>query len=224
MIPLICNSESGEMVMKVLIIGANGNTGFRLTKILAGGAHDPVAMIRHPDQRSRFDEIGVPAVLGDLEYPVDHAVKGCDAVMFAAGSGGHTGKDKTVLVDQLGAIRSVVAARVHGCKRVVILSSINADIESRSKIAHYHRAKGYADDFIRRQDDLGWTIVRPGRLHDDDSPGTGAFLRETSGTFHTSRQLLAEVMAACLDESATERRVFGLADGDTPVAQGLREL
>lgn len=210
--------------MKVLILGANGNTGFRLTKILAEGPHDPVAMIRDPDQRPRFDDLGVPTVPGDLEYPIDHAVKGCDAVIFAAGSGGKTGKDKTVLVDQLGAIRSVVAAQVHGCSRYIMLSSINADIESESKIAHYHRAKGYADDFILRQDGLGWTIVRPGGLHDNPSPGTAEFLQETAGSFRTSRETLAMVMAACLDESATERKLFGLADGGTPINAGLRRL
>lgn len=210
--------------MHVLLIGANGNTGFRLATLLAAGPHDPVAMIRNPEQRSRFDEIGVPTVLGDLEYPIDHAVRGRDAVIFAAGSGGKTGQDKTVLVDQLGAIRSMVAAQVHGCSRYIMLSAMNADIESDSRIAHYHRAKGYADDFIRRQDNIGWTIVRPGGLHDDDSPGTAEFLSDTTGSCNTSRQTLAEVLAACLDEPATEQKIFGLADGDTPIAEGLRNV
>ena len=86
--------------MKVLVIGANGNTATRLVGRLARGPHNPLAMIRNPDQRGKFDEMGVPTVLADLEYPIDHAVRGCDAVIFAAGSGGHTGKDKTVLVDR----------------------------------------------------------------------------------------------------------------------------
>ena len=97
--------------MKILVIGANGNTATRLVRRLAQGPHDPVAMIRDPAQRAKFDALGVPTVLGDLEYPIDHAVSGADAIVFAAGSGGHTGKDKTVLVDYLGAIRSMVAAQ-----------------------------------------------------------------------------------------------------------------
>ena len=84
--------------MRVLVIGANGNTATRMLRRLAGSAHDPVAMIRNPEQRAKFDALGVPTVLADLEYPIDHAVSGCDAVIFAAGSGGHTSKDKTVLV------------------------------------------------------------------------------------------------------------------------------
>ena len=88
--------------MKVLVIGANGNTGTRVIRRLAMGSHEPVAMIRNPAHREKFDSLGVPTVLADLEYPIDHAVQGCDAIIFAAGSGGKTGKDKTVLIDHIG--------------------------------------------------------------------------------------------------------------------------
>jgi len=134
--------------VKVLVIGANGNTAGRLVRILAEGPHDPVAMIRNPDQRGQFDALGVASVLGDLEYPVDHVVRDHDAIIFAAGSGGKTGKDKTVLVDHLGAIRSMVSAQVNGVQRYIMLSSINNDVNSRSPIAHYHKAKAHADNFL----------------------------------------------------------------------------
>ena len=71
--------------MKVLVIGANGNTGTRVIRRLANGPHDPVAMIRNPADRAKFDSLGVPTILADLEYPIDHAVQGCDAIIFAAG-------------------------------------------------------------------------------------------------------------------------------------------
>jgi len=209
--------------MKVLVIGANGNTGYQLTRILAKGAHDPVAMIRDPGQRPRFDALGVPTVLGDLEYPIDHAVNGCDAVIFAAGSGPKTGKDKTVLIDHIGAIRSAVTAQVQGCSRFIMLSSINADPESESPIAHYHRAKGLADDFLRGTD-LDWTIVRPGRLHDAEFPGTADFRLETHGKYQTSRETLAHTLAACLDEPDTVRLQFAVVDGEGPVPEGMRGL
>ena len=70
--------------MKVLVIGANGNTGTRIVQRLLEGPHDPVAMVRSAEQRGKFDVMGAPTVLADLEYPIDHAVQGCDAVVFAA--------------------------------------------------------------------------------------------------------------------------------------------
>ncbi len=207
--------------MKVLVIGANGNTATRAVRLLATSRHEPVAMIRDPAQRPKFDEMGVPTVLADLEYPIDHAVAGCDAVIFAAGSGSRTGKDKTVLVDHLGAIRSMVAAEVNGAKRYVMLSSINADENSTSRIAHYHRAKARADKQLR-ETDLDYTIVCPGRLTDEEGSGLVSVSPESSGSGLTARENLAEVLVACLDLENTIGKSFSLLDGDTPLLEILR--
>lgn len=209
--------------MRVLVIGANGNTATRVLKRLAGGPHDPVAMIRHPAQRPKFDALGVPTVLGDLEYPVDHAVAGMDAVIFAAGSGGHTGRDKTVLVDHLGAIRSMVAAQVAGARRYVMLSSINNDIHSTSPIAHYHKAKAHADNHLR-ETDLDYTIVCPGGLTDEPATERVAVSPELHGRGLTSRENLAEVLVRCLDLDNTVGKTFSLLDGETPLEEALRGL
>ena len=209
--------------MRVLVIGANGNTATRLVRRLAAGRHDPVAMIRNPDQRPKFDAMGVPTVLADLEYPIDHAVRGCDAVIFAAGSGGHTGKDKTVLVDHLGAIRSMVTAQVHGARRYIMLSSIGADVNSTSRIAHYHKAKAHADNFLR-ESGLDYTVVCPGGLRDDPGTSSVSVSLELGGRGTTLRENLAEALALCLDLDSTIGKTFSLLDGDTPIESALRSL
>ena len=209
--------------MKVLVVGANGNTGRRIIRLLALGPHDPVAMIRQPAQRPTFDSLGVPTVLADLEYPIDHAVAGCEAVVFAAGSGSLTGKDKTVLVDQLGAIRTIVTAGVHGARRFLMLSALNADVNSTSKISHYHKAKGHADKHLC-QSDLDYTIICPGRLTDETGTRRVAVSREIYGKGQTSRDNLAAALVVCLDLNHTVRRSFSLVDGDTPLDEALRSL
>ena len=209
--------------MKVLVIGANGNTATRLLRRLAAGTHDPVAMIRDPAQRVKFDALGVPTVLADLEYPIDHAVRGMDAIVFAAGSGGRTGKDKTVLVDHLGAIRSMVAAQVHGARRYIMLSSINNDVASTSPIAHYHKAKAHADNHLC-ETDLDYTIVCPGGLTDDAGTGRVAVSGELHGRGLTSRENLAEVMARCLDLPNTVGKTFSLLDGRIPIDEALASV
>ncbi|MYE14203.1 MAG: SDR family oxidoreductase [Gammaproteobacteria bacterium] len=209
--------------MRVLVIGANGNTATRLVRRLAEGPHDPVAMIRDPAQRPKFDALGVPTVLGDLEYPIDHAVPGMDAVIFAAGSGGRTGKDKTILVDHVGAIRSMVAAQMAGARRYVMLSSINNDIHSTSPIAHYHKAKAHADNHLR-ETDLDYTIVCPGGLTDEPATERVAVSPELHGRGLTSRENLAEVLARCLDLDNTVGKTFSLLDGETPLEEALRSV
>ena len=209
--------------MKVLVIGANGNTGARVIRRLAKSSHDPIAMIRDPSHRVNFDELGVTTVLADLEYPIDHAVQGCDAIIFAAGSGGKTGKDKTVLIDHIGAIRSMVAAQVHGAKRYIMLSSINNDVNSQSAIAHYHRAKAHADNHLM-ETDLDYTIVCPGGLTDEAGTGLVSVSTELHGRGLTSRENLAATLVACLDCDNSIDKSFSLLDGDTPLIEALSFL
>ena len=209
--------------MKVLVIGANGNTATRVVRRLIEGPHEPLAMIRDVEHRSKFDEMRVPTVLADLEYPIDHAVQGCDAVIFGAGSGGHTGKDKTVLVDQIGAIRSMVASRVHGARRFIMLSSINADMNSQSRIAHYHKAKGHADHHLV-ESELEYTIICPGGLRDDEGSGLVSVSSDLDVEGTTSRENLAAALVMCLDLDNTIGKRFSMLEGDTPLEEALRSM
>ena len=218
------------MGMKVLVIGANGKTGQRVTRRLKDHPeHEPVAMIRDLAQKPTFDAMGVPTVLGDLEYPIDHAVRGCDAVIFAAGSGPKTGKDKTVLIDHVGAIRSMVTAAMQGAGRYVLLSSLNKDERSASRIKHYHRAKARADAFLHGMDEvmeqtLDWSIVCPGKLTEEEPTERVAVSLETSGEGQTSRGNVAAALVACLDEPGTIGKDFALLDGETPMGEALGSL
>jgi uncharacterized protein YbjT (DUF2867 family) len=144
-------------------------------------------------------------------------------VIFAAGSGSSTGRDKTVLVDQLGAIRSMVAAETEGARRYLMLSSVGADIHSESRIAHYHRAKGYADEHLRSTD-LDWTIVCPGGLREEPGPGTVAVSEDHHASGLTSRDNLAATLVACLDAPNTIGKRFGLLEGETPIEEALRSI
>ena len=210
--------------MKVIVIGANGKTATRVVRLLKeNDVHEPVAMIRNLEQRQKFDDLGVATVLADLEYPIDNAIKGCDAIIFAAGSGGQTGKDKTVLVDHIGAIRSMVAAQVHGAHRNVMLSSINADENSTSKIAHYHKAKAMADRHLM-DTDLDWTIICPGGLRDDEGNGRVSVSEKTHQEGITTRDNLASALVACLDLDNTIGKRFSLLEGETPMLDALRSV
>lgn len=216
--------------MQVLVIGANGNTGSRVVQRLSTSSHEPVAMIRHAGQRARFDALGIPTVLGDLEYPIDHACHRCDAVIFAAGSGAKTGRDKTVLVDHLGAIRAAVAALEQGAARFIMLSALNAAADAKTRITHYHRAKGQADQFLREMADvmegrsLDWTTVHPGRLHDEPAGERVEVSPTIVGEGSTSRETLATALVSCLDLPNTIGRSFALLDGDTPLKTALESL
>ena len=207
--------------MKVLVIGANGNTASRVVRLIKKEtSHEPIAMIRNTTQRVKFDKLGVTTVLGDLEYPIDHAVMGCNAIIFAAGSGSQTGKDKTILVDHIGAIRSMVTAQVHGVKRYIMLSSINADENSNSSIAHYHKAKAFADRHLI-ETNLDWTIVCPGGLRDEKGNGLVSVNSKLFLEGLTTRDNLAATLVSCLKLPITIGKRFSLLEGKTPIKEAL---
>ncbi len=89
--------------MKVLVIGANGQIGKHLVAQLQNSdEHTVRAMVRKEAQEEELKLSGVETVLGNLEGSVDgltKAAEDCDAVIFTAGSGAHTGPDKTMLID-----------------------------------------------------------------------------------------------------------------------------
>ena len=207
--------------MKVLVIGANGNTATRVVRLIKKEtSHEPIAMIRNTTQRVKFDKLGVTTVLGDLEYPIDHAIMGCNAIIFAAGSGSQTGKDKTILVDHIGAIRSMVTAQVHGVKRYVMLSTINADENSNSRIAHYHKAKAFADRHLI-DTNLDWTIVCPGGLRDEEGNGLVSVHSDLFLEGITTRDNLAASLVSCLELPNTIGKRFSLIEGKTPIKEAL---
>ena len=210
--------------MKVLVIGANGNTATRVVRLIKKEtSHEPIAMIRNTTQRVKFDKLGVTTVLGDLEYPIDHAIMGCNAIIFAAGSGSQTGKDKTVLVDHIGAIRSMVTAQVHGVKRYVMLSTINAEENSNSSIAHYHKAKAFADRHLI-ETNLDWTIVCPGGLRDEEGNGLVSVHSDLFLEGITTRDNLAASLVSCLELPNTIGKRFSLIEGKTPIKEALLKV
>lgn len=210
--------------MRVLVAGANGNTGRRVVRLLREGPHEPLGMIRDEAQRAVFEEVGVETVLADLEEPVDHAVEGCDAVVFAAGSGAETGLDKTRAVDRDGAIRLVDAAAEAGADRFVMLSSMGADPDAEGGGMNvYYRCKGAADVHLH-DSELVHSVVRPGRLTDDEGSGRIDAAVDLDRSGRIPRDDVARVLVECLDRPSTHHRTFEILSGDTPISEALESL
>jgi uncharacterized protein YbjT (DUF2867 family) len=214
--------------MNVLVIGANGKIGKQLVRLLnESGEHTPTAMIRDDKQKPDFEEMGARTAVVDLEDRIEalaSAMDGMDAVVFTAGSGGHTGPDKTLLIDLDGAAKAVEAARQTGVQRFLMVSAIGADDRERwsDQIKPYYVAKHHADNILR-ESGLDYTIVRPGLLLDE--PGTGCITAaehlEPGGV---PREDVARVLFEALGTENTRNRSFDVVSGETPVSEALQQL
>ena len=215
--------------MKVVVAGANGLTGRIVLKLLTEAGHQPVAMIRDFAQREALEALGAECRIGDLEKPLGYAVRGCRGAIFAAGSGSGTGPEKTIDVDQNGAMAMIETCVRMNVRRFVMLSSIAADTPERGpeSLHHYFGAKAVADRHLQASG-LDYTIVRPGFLTNE--PGTGAIATGADlgplakATHSVSRESVARVLVDCLGLDNTVEKTFETIDGPTPITDALAAL
>ncbi|KKN73919.1 hypothetical protein LCGC14_0396020 [marine sediment metagenome] len=105
---------------KTLIIGASGQIGKMTAELLLENEQNVVALVRDKNKLSDLNSSFLTIVEQDLEGDFGDAMKGCDQVIFAAGSGGSTGDDKTVLIDLWAATKAATFAKEHGVKTIQI--------------------------------------------------------------------------------------------------------
>lgn len=207
--------------MRVLVVGANGKIGTQLVALLGDSEHQAVAMVRDEAQGAALAEHGAEILVRDLEGDVSGIADGCDTVVFTAGSGPHTGPDKTLLVDLWGAIKTIRAAEAAGVRQLVMVSAIGARDPDGGpeKLRPYLVAKRVADDELARSP-VTHTIVRPGRLSDD--PGTGRVRAGADiGYGGIPRADVAATLLACLGNEAVYGETFCLLAGDTAIAEAI---
>ncbi|WP_160725914.1 SDR family oxidoreductase [Bacillus sp. USDA818B3_A] len=212
--------------MKVFVVGANGKIGKHLVQMLSETTkHTVKAMVRKEEQAKFLQAKGIETAIINLEDSVDKiagGAKGCDAIVFTAGSGGHTGADKTLLVDLDGAVKTIEAAAQAKIKRFIMVSALQAHRRENwsEAIKPYYVAKSYADKMLE-QSNLTYTIIRPGGLL--DSAGTGNILVAEdikSGTI--SREDVAKTIISSLDEGNTFYKAFDLVSGEIPITEALK--
>ncbi|MAK70600.1 MAG: sugar epimerase [Idiomarina sp.] len=204
--------------MRVAVVGANGKIGQRLVGLLQQeNEHEALALVRKQEQLEQWQRQGVEARLLDLEGPVvdlKSRLTGVDAIVFAAGSGGSSGDDKTLLVDLDGAIKTMEAAQESGIKRFIMVSAWQANNRENwaDELKPYYAAKHYADRELMRSD-LSWTVVRPGALTDEK--GTGRVdIGEHLPAGSIPREDVAHVLLGCLKNNDMVGKAFDVMSAD----------
>jgi uncharacterized protein YbjT (DUF2867 family) len=214
------------MGVEVVIAGGHGQIALRLARLLTVRGERVRALIRNLDQASDVEAAGAEAVLADLEQEQDlsGAVRDADAVVFAAGAGPGSGPERKRTVDLGGALKLIDAAHATGVRRYVMVSAIGArDPAAGSEAMRpYLDAKAEADAALASSG-LDFTIVRPGRLTDDR--GTARVqVGERLERGDITRDDVAAVIVAVLDEPRTVGLTFDVVQGETPIPQALAQL
>ncbi len=216
--------------MRTVIAGGHGKIALILERLLSQRGDSVAGFIRNPDQVGDVEAAGAHALVVDLEKAsvdeVAEHLRGADAVVFAAGAGPGSGVARKETVDRDAAILLADAAEAAGVGRYVMVSAMAADPHATADdevFQAYLRAKGIADEAIRAHTALDWTIVRPGALTNDAATGR-VRIAESTGRGSISREDVAAVLVAVLDDPRTAGQSFDLISGDTAIAEAVAAL
>ncbi|MFP7299279.1 SDR family oxidoreductase [Neobacillus niacini] len=214
--------------MNVLVVGANGQVGKLLVNQLRDSKeHTVKAMVRREEQAEAFKKMNLEVAVACLEQSVEdiaQAARGCNAIVFTAGSGAHTGYDKTLLIDLDGAVKTIEAAEIVGIKRFIMVSAIQAHRRENwhESMLPYYAAKYYADKMLE-QSELTYTIIRPGGLLSE--PGTGMIMAaEDIPSGRIPREDVAATIIHSLTEENTYYQSFDLVSGEVAISEALKLL
>lgn len=215
--------------MDVVIAGGHGKIGLMLGRLLAERGDSVRGLIRDPGQSDDLRAAGVEPAVCDLEQAsgeeVAAAVRGADAVVFAAGAGPGSGAERKRTMDLGGAVKLIGAARAEAVSRYLIVSAMGAadpPAEGGDVFGEYLRAKADADRALAASG-LGFTVVRPGGLTDD--PGTGRVAIAASlERGEIPRADVAAVLAAALVASNAVGKTFDLVSGEMPIETAVAAL
>lgn len=211
--------------MRVVIAGGHGKIALLASRRLAVRGDEVVGLIRNPDHAADVAATGAEPVVCDLEHAgaeeVAEAVRGADAVVFAAGAGPGSGAARKDSVDRAAAALLADAAQHADVRRYLLISAMGLDradtLPADDVFAAYLRAKAASEDDLRARP-LEWIILRPGRL--TDQPGTGRVtLAPSVGRGAVPRDDVAAVLVELL--SAPPGLTLELVGGDTPVEDAV---
>jgi uncharacterized protein YbjT (DUF2867 family) len=209
----------------VAIAGGHGQIALHLSRLLSERGDTVRGIIRSADQRSDLDQVGASAVVLDLErapvVELADAIAGADAVVFAAGAGPGSGAARKETVDYEAAVKLRDAAEHAGVGRYVMISAMGTDDppDGDEVFDVYLRAKARADRAVM-DSGLAWTVVRPGRLTDDDPTGRVTLDRHVDRG-EVPRADVAAVVLAALDRDASAGHIIEVVGGETPIADAF---
>ena len=216
--------------MDVAVVGGHGKIGLRLLRLVHQNGHRARGLIRKEDQAGALRSAGAEPAIVDLERvsvpDLAIAIKGADAVVFAAGAGPGSGEERKWSMDYGGAVKLIEAAQHEGIRRYVIVSSMGAaDPQATGATGPflvYLQAKHDADEKLR-ESGLDYTIVRPGILTDDSGSGRVS-IAERVERGEVPRDDVAAVLFAVLGAEDTIRKEFEVVSGDTPIDEAVASV
>ncbi|OZD01097.1 NAD-dependent dehydratase [Rhodococcus sp. 06-235-1A] len=214
---------------RIVIAGGHGQIAQHLTQVLTAHGDRAVSLIRNSDHVDAVTALGALPQVIDLEAAsVDELaalLEGADGVVFAAGAGPNSGPARKDTVDRAGAVLLADAAEKAGVRRYVLISSFGAgepvDESLDDGWKAYIAAKTAAEEDVSARSGLDWTIVRPGKLTDEDPTHAVTLTEPPLDSGEVTRADVAAVIAQLLDTGKAVHKTLMLTSGSTSIVDAV---
>lgn len=242
-------ADSSAAVKNVLIFGGNGRTGRAVaTALLSCSKKYTVhSVIRNQDQSNDLQSLGTRALVADLATASVDAmtalIKTSQASIIVWCAGASPASGDPDVIDHKAVIRSLDAAEAAGCvERYIHVSALDVRDRQNREIPPWYNEKDIAgserlwkvlatfmpaklasDKNLAARSELNWTILRPGRLTEDDPTGKADCGRVHFGR-GISRADLAKVVVGCIEKEGLKGLAFDVVGGDTDIEDAVAEV
>lgn len=198
--------------MRVLVVGATGQTGRHIVKQLIEKNIPVKALVRNIDQAREILPSETELVEGDILKPetIKNALSDCSVLICATGASPSFDPTGPYQVDYQGTKNLVDASKATGVEHFVFISSLCV-----SKFFHPLNLfwlvlywKKQAESYIQKSG-LTYTIVRPGGLKNEDN-SDHIFMSNADTLFEGSipRPKVAQVCIEALTQSAARSKII----------------
>jgi len=220
--------------MKILVTGATGKVGSRLSKRLAKRGAQVRALVRDLSKAAELRDAGVELAKGDLleVATLEAAVRGVDAIVHCAAFFRGATPEQAHAVNDTGTQHLAAAARAANVKRFVFTSTGLVYGGTHGKHANeehpctpsaaYPVSKLAAERFLLAQEGLDVRVLRLPFVYGDGDPHIAeaiGFMREFPPDLRMSlghHADIAQAVERVLDASSPTHRIYNVVDDEAP--------
>jgi UDP-glucose 4-epimerase len=220
--------------MNILVTGATGKVGSRLTKRLGQRGHHVRALVRDATRAAALRGDHIELAVGDLleADSLAAAVKGMDAVVHCAAFFRGATAEQAHAVNDLGTQHLAHAARAASVHRFIFTSTGLVYGPNGGRPAHeddpcspvdaYPKSKLAAERFLLAMEGLDVRVLRLPFVYGDGDPHIEEAVPMMRGFLPTQRLALghhvdiAQAVARLLDAGSPTHRIYNVVDDEAP--------
>lgn len=201
----------------VIVFGGTSGLGLEVVKELVAKKLQVTVVARATSDTAAAKALGAEVVEGDA-LDADAVKKAFTSAPFRAVVSTLGGRDGDYRVDSQGNKNVIDATKNAGLERIILVTALGAGDSNAGApwyiklfMGDYFAAKTEAENHLTASG-LDYTIVRPGVLLDDGTPGESKFVPAAVGITGIKRSELAKLVAATVDDLGSYKKTYAAID------------